>query len=99
MFQANMRLGAGIYREKKLYMAHELIKKVGLEGKDMGTISSLSVGERRRLALGCGIITRPDILFVDEPLSGSIEGLEARMITDLLRDLCDNDGMMVITTM
>ena len=33
-------------------------------------IQGLSGGEKRRLSLCCGSITKPDILFADEPTSG-----------------------------
>ena len=107
MFQSHMRLDSTIGKEKKLYLAQELINKAGLKGKEgqrVGgmlpggiRVQGLSGGEKRRLALCCGSITNPDVLFADEPTSG-LDSLAALMITDLLRDFC-NSGMIIVSTM
>jgi len=35
-------------------------------------VRGLSGGEKRRLAICCATITKPDILFADEPTSGKL---------------------------
>ena len=55
-------------------MTHQEHSKVGgmLSGGIM--IRGLSGGEKRRLSTCCATITKPEILFADEPTSGKILG-------------------------
>ena len=48
--------------------------------------ATLSGGELRRLALGCAVITGPEVLVLDEPLA-SLDSGGAVLIQDLVREL------------
>ena len=48
----------------------EVLEAVVLADKARNTVRSLSGGERRRLDLGLAILTRPDVLVLDEPTTG-----------------------------
>ena len=48
--------------------------------------ATLSGGELRRLAVGCAVITGPDILILDEPLA-SLDAAGAAQVEDLIRIL------------
>jgi energy-coupling factor transport system ATP-binding protein len=48
--------------------------------------ATLSGGELRRLAVGCAVITGPDILILDEPLA-SLDAAGAAQVEDLIRSL------------
>ena len=45
-----------------------------------------SVGMRKKVALACALIHRPQVLFLDEPFEG-IDPVSSRVIRDILRDL------------
>lgn len=56
--------------------------------------ATLSGGELRRLAVGCAVITRPQVLVLDEPLS-SLDAAGVVQLRDLIKRLTD-DGTAVV---
>lgn len=61
----------------------ELLGLVALLDRDPATLSG---GELRRLALGCALITQPDVLILDEPLA-SLDADGAAQFRGLIRGL------------
>ncbi len=71
--QENLAFYAGIYglaRRERGSRIEEMIAMAGLTGQERAIVATLSSGGRQRLALGCAIISRPSIVFLDEPTSG-----------------------------
>ncbi len=75
----------------------EIIKLTGLEGKEHVITSTLSVGWKQRLALGCSVIHEPRILFLDEPTAG-VDPDSRRMFWDLIYSLAQKGMTMFVTT-
>jgi ABC-type multidrug transport system ATPase subunit len=77
----------------------ELLKRTGLEDKSMikpgmPGESKLSGGERKRLAIACGLVSDPDVLLCDEPSSGlSFE--DSERVIRFLRDAANQDCMVI----
>ncbi len=61
--------------------------RTGLSGLLDRDPATLSGGELRRLAVGCAVITEPDMLILDEPLA-SLDASGAVQIEALVRSLC-----------
>jgi len=59
--------------------------------------ADLPPGYRQRLALGCSVLHRPRILFLDEP-TGGVDPLARRTFWDLIYNLSDEGATVFVTT-
>jgi len=96
----NIRLYAGIYAVPQREVEPRLrwiIDLAGLEGMEHALTGSLPMGLRQRLALGCALIHRPPILFLDEPTSG-VDPMGRREFWDVLFRLSRQEGVGLLVT-
>ena len=75
----------------------EVIEMIGLEEKADHRVGSLSGGQARRVALGLGIIGRPEVLFLDEPTTG-FDPVARRGFWDLISALAAGGTTVMLTT-
>jgi putative ABC transport system ATP-binding protein len=68
---------------------------VGLAGRAGHRPSQLSGGEQQRVALARALLSRPAVLFADEP-TGALDSATSRQVLDLLRGLVDGEGQTVV---
>lgn len=98
--QENLSFYAGVYqvangeRKKRI---QEMIAMAGLVGHENDLAATLSGGWKQRLALGCAIISRPDIVFLDEPTSG-VSPTSRRMFFNIIQDLAQAGTTVMVTT-
>lgn len=91
-------LRAGIRYEEAVERAEEVVKKVGLNGKELRYPSELSKGEYQRVALGRAMIFQPQILLADEP-TGNLDSKTAMEVMEYTVKFCaDNKSSLVIAT-
>jgi len=75
--------------------AAELLHQVGLTGRETHLPSQLSGGEQQRVALARAFMTRPKVLFADEP-TGNLDQYTAATIIDLLFALNRDHGTTLV---
>jgi ABC-2 type transport system ATP-binding protein len=77
--------------------ADALLTLLGLEDKRHVYCETLSRGMRQKVALAGALVHAPDLLILDEPLTGLDAGA-ARLVKDLLRDHTRRGGTVILTT-
>ena len=75
--------------------AGDILKFVGLEGKQQVPASALNLIERRRLELARALATRPQLLLLDE-IMGGLNPMEIEMAVGLIRQINRSGVTMVI---
>ncbi len=96
----NIGLYAGIYglvaREKRA-RTEWVLEMAQLAGYETILTGRLPMGLRQRLALGCALVHRPQVLFLDEPTSG-VDPLGRRQFWDILFGLSRAEGVAILVT-
>lgn len=72
----------------------EFLKALDLEGRENELIHGYSQGMKQKLAIIAGLLHRPQILVLDEPLN-ALDPRSARIVKDLIHKLRD-DGISTI---
>ena len=96
----NILLYAGIYgldRSEARARCEWICTMAGLHGYESERTSSLPVGMRQRLALGCALVHRPRVLFLDEPTSG-IDPIGRQRFWEILFHLSRDEGVTILVT-
>ncbi|WP_222612806.1 ATP-binding cassette domain-containing protein [Undibacterium rugosum] len=96
----NIRLYAGIYglsRQQTAERMDWILNMAGLRPFGHALTASLPMGLRQRLALGCALIHRPQVLFLDEPTSG-VDPLGRRAFWEVLFRLSREEHVTILVT-
>ncbi len=72
-----------------------LIGQVGLRERLALLPAQLSGGQQQRVAIARALITRPEVIFADEP-TGALDTVTARNTLELLRSTVDSLGQTII---
>jgi putative ABC transport system ATP-binding protein len=73
----------------------EIIKRVGLHGRENNLPSELSGGEQQRVSIARAIVNKPQILFADEP-TANLDSEAAAVVLNIMRELVDKYGQTII---
>ncbi len=77
------------------HRAADLVKLVGLAGRDQSHPNQLSGGQQQRVAIARALVNRPSILLADEP-TGNLDSTNSAEIMDVLTKLNREQGITVI---
>jgi len=98
--EENIRFYSGIYNIKRAERQKRLewiLEMAGLLEKRETLTGELALGWKQRLALGCAIIHKPRILFLDEPTSG-VDPIARRNFWDFIYELSGKGVTIFVTT-
>jgi putative ABC transport system ATP-binding protein len=94
--EENVLLPLSIAGEKpEKAWVEELLGKVGLTDRRTHRPSELSGGQQQRVAIARALISRPTVVFADEP-TGNLDSTTSGEILDLLRDAVDHFGQTTV---
>ncbi len=82
-------------RKAAYQQAASWLERLGLEDKKASRTGELSGGEAQRVAIARALVTKPKIIFADEP-TGSLDSLTGEKVMDLLVGLAREEGTTVI---
>jgi len=96
----NLRFFAGMYSVPARSVSERIgwaLEMAGLRERQADITGVLPMGWKQRLALGCALLHRPSILFLDEP-TGGVDPISRRRFWDLIHHLAGEGTMVFVTT-
>ena len=84
-------------KDEVLVQARELLKKMGLEGKEDAYPYQLSGGQQQRVSIARALCMNPDILFFDEPTSALDPELTGEILKVIKALAAEHITMVIVT--
>lgn len=84
-------------KEEVLVQARELLRKMGLEGKEDAYPYQLSGGQQQRVSIARALCMNPDILFFDEPTSALDPELTGEILKVIKALAAEHITMVIVT--
>jgi ABC-2 type transport system ATP-binding protein len=98
--EENIAFYSGIYkipRNLRKERSEEVIRLADIESFRNRLTRTISGGWKQRLALGCALLHKPKIIFLDEPTSG-VDPLTRANFWSIIKDLSKNGVTVFVTT-
>lgn len=98
--EENIDFYSGIYQipdKEKQIRKEWVLEMSGLFEQRRSLTSTLPVGWKQRLALGCALLHTPPILFLDEPTSG-VDAISRRQFWKIIYELSEKGTTVFVTT-
>ncbi len=74
-----------------------MLALVELEEKRNARVVTLSGGQKQRLAVACALVSKPELLFLDEPTTG-LDPQSRRQLWEIIRRFRAAGGTVLLTT-
>ncbi len=92
----NLKLFARLFGVKD-FDASALLARVGLKGRENDRVEGYSKGMKQRLMVARSLVSRPEILFLDEPTAG-LDPTSAEAIRNIILQERDRGATVFLTT-
>jgi ABC-2 type transport system ATP-binding protein len=92
-FASMYDVSASVVKERESWV----LDMAGLTGRESALTGTLPTGWKQRLALGCAVLHRPPILFLDEPTSG-VDPASRRQFWELIHSMAAEGVTVLVTT-
>ena len=93
--EETLRLFRSFYRASQT--VDDVLTLVELEEKRGSWVNKLSGGQKQRLAVACALVSRPELLFLDEPTTG-LDPQSRRQLWDVVTAFRARGGSVLLTT-
>lgn len=96
----NIRLFAGLYSVPSNKLKERIewaLSMANLKGQENLITGTLPGGWKQRLALGCAVLHKPPVIFLDEPTSG-VDPITRRQFWDLIHQMAAEGVTVFVTT-
>jgi ABC-2 type transport system ATP-binding protein len=96
----NIRLFAGLYSVPPADLQDRIewvLAMANLKGQENLITGTLPGGWKQRLALGCAVLHKPPIIFLDEPTSG-VDPITRRQFWELIHQMAEQGVTVFVTT-
>ncbi len=97
--EENLRFYAGVYGLEREWRDRVswAIRAMHIGASPAQLAGTLSGGLQRRLALGCALLHRPPVVFLDEPTAG-VDPAARRLFWQIIRGFAREGTTMIVTT-
>ncbi|PYP15519.1 MAG: ABC transporter ATP-binding protein [Gemmatimonadetes bacterium] len=93
--EETVRLFRSFYRQS--HTVDEVLGLVELGEKRTAWVGKLSGGQKQRLAVACALVSRPELLFLDEPTTG-LDPQSRRQLWEVIGRFRATGGTVLLTT-
>ncbi len=96
-YTAQLRLPRDTTQEQLSQHVTSVIETLGLTHVRENYVTQLSGGQRKRVSIGCELLTRPSLVFLDEPTSGLDPSTEEKLMKHF-RLMAEQGQTVILTT-
>lgn len=86
---------AGMNKRDRRRKAMDILKEVDLADKAKNRARDLSGGQKQRVCIARALVTKPDVIFADEP-TGNLDSVTGAQVEKILLDLNRKKGITLI---
>lgn len=87
----------GMERKQAEERAYELLKALGLGGKERRRIFQISGGEMQRVAIARALMNKPSVILADEP-TGNLDSKNTQAVMEIFKEINSQGTTIVMVT-
>ncbi len=85
----------GVPTDERRRRVQEILKRVGLEGREHRRPGELSGGQQQRVAVARAMVSKPSLILADEP-TANLDSVTGASLLDMMKELNERDGMTFV---